>query len=565
MAKEPEQRYQTVGEMERALQAALKEIESGASTMNVPAIPTGSTQQLTGAAPAPKKSSMAGPLLIGGGVVVVLLCLVGGGLAAFGLMASSTGEITPTVANRTPVSIGIEKTATPTPISSSLPTDEPSLPTDTPTPTPETELLDGVAVELTAAAATLEVELTAAAATLDSSLDLLTGEGEVLLEDDFTSNQNEWHTGVEDDEYGHTEYELVDGRYRITQEALQGVFAWSNLTDTDYDNFVLSVETTPVEHTAPFAYGITVRENSAGDLYAFEIDTDGYFTINLRSGGKWKTLKDWSQADTINSGGTNQLMVKAIGSSLTFLINEQEVATVEDETLDSGAIGLALDVFNKGDKATIDFDNLVVRQLTPAELALVDTSDSSGAIIFEDTFDSDVNGWATGSFDDEYSQDKITIQDGRYTLSVTSKPDKFPYVEKVLPNRKFGDFILTLEATPRDSETHYSYGVAFREDKDANVYAFEIGNDGLYSVLLYDQEWKKLKDWSSSPAIKPGQTNVLTVSAIGNTLTFYVNDVQLTTLQDNALAEGDIGLVVDMGESGKSATVDFDNLVIREP
>ena len=51
----------------------------------------------------------------------------------------------------------------------------------------------------------------------------------------------------------------------------------------------------------------------------------------------------------------------------------------------------------------------------------------------------------------------------------------------------------------------------------------------------------------------------------GSSLTFYVNDVQLTTLEDDTLAEGRVGLVVDMTEGSKSATVDFDNLIIRKP
>jgi hypothetical protein len=249
---------------------------------------------------------------------------------------------------------------------------------------------------------------------------------------------------------------------------------------------------------------------------------------------------------------------------LTFSVNGQEVSTVKDSTLSRGAIGLGLEVYEAGDKVTVDFDNLVVQPLTPDGQVPM-SEDYSGTILFEDTFDSDASGWATGKFEDEYSQNEISIQDGRYTLSVTSKPDKYPYVEKVLPNHKFGDFLLTVEATPRDAATHYSYGVAFREDADGRVYVFEISNDGYYVVMLYDQEWTNLKDWSSSPAIKQGETNVLTVSAVGETLTFYANDVQLTTLQNDLLSEGKVGLVVDMGEGDKSATVDFDNLVIRKP
>ena len=216
---------------------------------------------------------------------------------------------------------------------------------------------------------------------------------------------------------------------------------------------------------------------------------------------------------------------------------------------------MAFELYEAADRATVDFDNLVVRAVettTPA---------ADANIIFADYFDSDASGWATGEFEDDYTQDEITIEDGVYTLSVNAKQKA--YVEKTLPNGKFSDFVLTVEATPQDTEEHYSYGVAFRENADLYTYAFEIGNDGLYSVQLYDGEWKTLKAWSSSDAINVGETNELMVIADGSSLTFLVNSEQLTTLKDDTLAEGTVGLLVDMFEEDTSATVDFDNLVIR--
>ncbi|MEW5960005.1 MAG: family 16 glycoside hydrolase, partial [Chloroflexota bacterium] len=207
--------------------------------------------------------------------------------------------------------------------------------------------------------------------------------------------------------------------------------------------------------------------------------------------------------------------------------------------------------------ATVDFDNLTVLSLEGTEQPQTESN-----ILFEDYFDSDASGWATGEFEDDYTVDEITIEDGVYTLNVTAK--KQAYVEKTVPNRKFSDFVVTLDATPQDSEEHYSYGLAFRENTDYYTYAFEIGNDGLYSIQLYDGEWKTLKAWSSTDAIKVGETNELKVIADGSSLTFFVNDEELTSLEDDTLAEGTVGLIIDMFEEGKSTAVQFDNLVIRE-
>ena len=193
----------------------------------------------------------------------------------------------------------------------------------------------------------------------------------------------------------------------------------------------------------------------------------------------------------------------------------------------------------------------------------IDTVTSSGDTIFAEYFDSDDNGWVTGEFEDDLGHEEITIEDGVYTVKVTAKNSV--YVERNLPNHEFSDFVLTMEATPRDSETYYSYGIAFRGNDDLENYVFEFGNDGLYAVFLFSGEWTALQDWTSSEAIKPGQTNEVTIMAVGSTLTFSVNGEQLAVVEDDTLAGGTISLVVEVFEAGQSAIVDFDSLVIREP
>jgi serine/threonine protein kinase len=556
MAKEPGQRYQTAEEMGQALQAALREIENRAATVSVPATTQTPTQSVTNVVPPPaQKKGGLGPLLIGGGAVVALLCLGGVGLAFYGL--SSVGDEPTSVAvSKTPVSIGLQPTATPT---TPPPTATPETvattaapPEDTPTSQPE---------ETPTAIETTEPEETP---TSDTGVVLPDISDNILLEDNFDDNKNDWFTGDQSDEYGLTSAEFVDGKYRVKQEAKQGVFVWNSLSQTKFLDFMLSIEATPVEHNAAFSYGVTLRENSKGDLYIFEVDTDGNYGVSVRADGEWKTLVDWTQLKAINKDATNQLTVQVSGSSFMFLVNGQLATMVEDDSLKGGAVGVALDLYNEGDKATVDFDNLLVINFSPEGVTLDNRNEGSGEIIFEDTFDNDASGWATGEFDDDYSVNTATVENGKYTISVEDKDQAF--VEKLLPNREFDDFILSIEATPLDTGENYAYGVSFREDSSGDIfYAFEIGNDGQYAVLLFDGEWKRLKDWSTSKAIKVGEMNKIMISAEGDSLTFYVNDEKLTTLTNDVSAEGKIGLVVAMFEQGTSAEVEFDNLVIRRP
>ncbi|MFN8459510.1 MAG: family 16 glycoside hydrolase [Anaerolineae bacterium] len=246
------------------------------------------------------------------------------------------------------------------------------------------------------------------------------------------------------------------------------------------------------------------------------------------------------------------------------------LTTVEDKSLTNGEIGLALDLYNAGDKASVDFDNLQVLNLsdTQQETMLNGGSENNGAqgsgeVLFEDNFDSDAKGWPLAILKDKYSSYTATIENGQYTISVKDKDQAF--VERLLPSREFDDFVLSIEATPGDTGQNYSYGVSFRENKDDIFYALEIGNDGQYAVLVFDQDWKRLKDWSTSKAIKVGGTNKITIEADGGHLTFYVNDEKLTTLENDTSLSGQIGLIVAMFDKGTEATVHFDNLVIRKP
>jgi hypothetical protein len=488
-------------------------------------------------------------LLLGGGLLVLLLCVVGGAITLWALMASSERVVDDILQTTEAVQANLPVTATAATASS--PTDTPTpAPSSTPTP-PENE------VSVSAPPENQAISPTPAESGESMVITLPPLDGEILFQDQFDSNENDWDVGQETDEYGRYETEIVDGRYRLSHEADQGVFIWEEPAGVEFDDFVLSVETVPVEYSSDFAYGLVFRSGTEQELYAFEIDSDGYFFINRLDNGSWVSVVEFTEMAAINTDGPNHLMVAALGPTLSFFINDEEAITIEDDALTNGAIGVAMELYEAGDSATVDFDNLVVRQLGDT----TEEADDDG-IIFAEYFDSDANGWATGEFEDDYTYDEITLEEGVYRLNIEATQSA--YVEQELPDQSFSDFVLTVEATPRDTDEHYSYGFSFRIDEDYNSYTFEIGNDGLYTIQVYDGEWRTLKDWSSAEAINVGETNELMVIADGDSLTFFVNGVQLTQLEDDTLSAGTVGLVVEIFEADSSATVDFDNLIIRE-
>jgi hypothetical protein len=96
-------------------------------------------------------------------------------------------------------------------------------------------------------------------------------------------------------------------------------------------------------------YGIIVRDqgpgprdgiNQDGDFYVAETGDRGEVGIWRRNADHWVDLVPWTPSDVVHVGGTtNELMLRAQGSQLTFVVNGHEVASVSDATLQSGRVG----------------------------------------------------------------------------------------------------------------------------------------------------------------------------------------------------------------------------------
>lgn len=102
---------------------------------------------------------------------------------------------------------------------------------------------------------------------------------------------------------------------------------------------------------------------------------------------------------------------------------------------------------------------------------------------------------------------------------------------------------------------------------DPDWYEFSIANNGLYWIYAHDSTgYNKLFDGGST-AINQGKgENVYTIGCIGNTLSLYINDVEVKTIEDKQyqFREGQVGINVT-SFNVTPITVEFDYLTIAEP
>ena len=179
---------------------------------------------------------------------------------------------------------------------------------------------------------------------------------------------------------------------------------------------------------------------------------------------------------------------------------------------------------------------------------------------FHETFDDARNGWTLV----QNNQAEIAITDGQLRITV-KQPDSLAW--SVAAGKTFGDLTLDVDATPLAGPDDNDYGVIVRRVDDDNFYRFEISGDGYYNIQKRQKgKWQKLiADWMESSAIHTGAaTNHLRVTCAGRTLTFFVNQVQVAQITDDAFARGEVGVLAGtLTEPG--VQVAFDNVQVSKP
>ncbi len=138
--------------------------------------------------------------------------------------------------------------------------------------------------------------------------------------------------------------------------------AWAS-AGREFSDFHLTVEAAQAAGPDDNEYGVLARMEDADHFYRFSISGDGYYMVSKYDGETWKPLSgDWTLSDAIQTGAaTNLLEVVCQGATMTFRVNGEQLAQVEDADYARGDVAFYAGAFYKPE-VEIHFDNLRVEE-----------------------------------------------------------------------------------------------------------------------------------------------------------------------------------------------------------
>jgi len=180
--------------------------------------------------------------------------------------------------------------------------------------------------------------------------------GDVLYQEDFSNNSSGWDRAINDG--GIMDYDNGGFRILIRESKLN---YWSTPAG-NYQDVRVEVDVTKLNGPDENRAGVMCRYRN-GDYYFFIISNDGYYAVGKFIGGMTLLIGQefMQQTGFVQLDQVNHLRADCIGDTLTFYVNFNQVASVQDTDFPTGGVGVLAGSF---DEPGVDvlFQNFVVLQ-----------------------------------------------------------------------------------------------------------------------------------------------------------------------------------------------------------
>ena len=172
----------------------------------------------------------------------------------------------------------------------------------------------------------------------------------------------------------------------------------------------------------------------------------------------------------------------------------------------------------------------------------------SGTLVMNDPLsDNSLSySWAEGNF----GHGACTFTGGSYQVAASSQ---LSYCLSVAS--KFSDFVFEVQMSIFQGDEG---GIVFRADGNlGNYYLFHTDMGGAYALDVYSNQAPVHRLNAGIVQIDLHQQAVIGISAIGSTITLYINRKQVASVNDNSYSQGEVGVAALSG--GNPTVVTFSN------
>ncbi len=368
----------------------------------------------------------------------------------------------------------------------------------------------------------------------------ITTNGNTILNDDFTSNKNNWAESNSNDAV----LEVKNNRYYFEHKRTSG--GWSSTKSIDIDEnkeFEIEAQFLKIGGIKNNGYGFVFGRKDGNNQFVFTITANGSYSIDQYVDGKYTAIKEWTKSSYIKKGeyAYNTLKIKKERGFIKFYVNDRYLTLYTHKPFMGKRLGFV--VYND---QKIAINNLNIKYInqtnTNVKNNITTTTTTSNGIILTDNFSSNKNDWAVSNREEA----DLEIRNGKYYFN--HKRDSRGWTStKVIKIDDKKDFEIESKFLKIDGISDNGYGVVFGRKDAQNQFIFTITANGSYSIDEYkDGKYTAIKDWTKSSYIKTGNNvyNTLKIKKERGFIKFYVNDRYLTLYTHKPFMGNRFGYVV---------------------
>jgi hypothetical protein len=110
------------------------------------------------------------------------------------------------------------------------------------------------------------------------------------------------------------------------------------------------------------------------------------------------------------------------------------------------------------------------------------------------------------------------------------------------------------------------FGVTFRSTRSGTYYFSIDPETRKYQMgLVVDGDWHPMIGWTHSSRIETEGSNRVAVLGQGMLFTLFINEEEITSIDDEELSMGYVGLGMGFPAAGGKAELEFDNFDLTAP